>query len=1038
MVACNNAGCSEIDSANPATFVGGPPAPASPPNQRYVWQGSTTVVSWDAVSGADHYTVYYDDFFSSSCSLSFGGSPSFCDELATNIRGTSYTHTSPDEDDNYYWVVACNSGGCSDIDSANSARFIDTRTPDLVVDTPTVSDDSPDAGERFTLRATVRNQGNGSSDSTTLRYYRSTDSTITTGDAEVDSDFVFGLDPSETSNESARLTAPSTGGTYYYGACVDAVSAESDTGNNCSTAVTVTVGAAPAPDLVVDAPTVSESAPTAGSSITLRVTVRNQGNGQSDSTTLRYYRSTDSTITTGDTEVGTDSVSGLAAAGSSPQSITLTAPSKAGTYYYGACVDAVTDETDTSNNCSDGVMVAVVAVVPGAPTGLLATASGPTRIDLSWSAPANNGGAGITGYRIEVSTDGSAWSDLVANSTGTTYSHTGLTAGSTRHYRVSAINSVGLGPVSNIATGTTESSNQSAPDLVVETPAVDDGTPDAGAAFTLSATVRNQGDGASAPTTLRYYRSTDSAISASDTPVGTDSVGGLNASATSPESITLTAPDTPGTYHYGACADAVAGETDPGNNCSTAVTVFVQSTPPVPAGDYDTDNDGLIEISNLSQLNAVRWDPDGNGEVSSHVNRGEYYDAFPGAEDGIGCPNSGCIGYELVANLNFDTNGNGRADAGDPFWNGGAGWQPMRLASAFDGGGHTIANLYINRANEDHVGLFGTPSADRIQGVGLISANVTGRKYVGGLVGNSSGGTISDSYVTGSVTGTDDRVGGLIGQSISGTVTASYSTGSVSGDEYVGGLVGYSGESTISDSYATGSVTGTGDRVGGLIGQSISGTVTASYSTGSVSGDEYVGGLVGYSGESTISDSYATGSVTGTGDRVGGLIGQSISGTITASYATGSVSGDEYVGGLVGYSGESTISASYATGSVTGDGDRVGGLIGNSSSGTITASYATGSVSGDEHVGGLIGYNYNAAVSVSYWDTQTTGLSSSDGGIGKTTVELQSPTGYSGIFAAWNMDLDDDGSNDDPWDFGTSTQYPVLKYQNLNPGAQRG
>ena len=135
------------------------------------------------------------------------------------------------------------------------------------------------------------------------------------------------------------------------------------------------------------------------------------------------------------------------------------------------------------------------------------------------------------------------------------------------------------------------------------------------------------------------------------------------------------------------------------------------------------------------------------------------------------------------------------------------------------------------------------------------------------------------------------------------------------------------------------------------------------------------------------------------------------SATITASYATGTVSGDDYVGGLFGYSGGGTISASYATGSVTGTGDRVGGLIGN---------------------------NFNATVSVSYWDTQTTGQSSSDGGIGKTTAELQSPTGYSGIFATWNMDLDDDGSNDDPWDFGTSTQYPVLKYQNLNPGAQRG
>ena len=588
VVACNSGGCSEIDSANPARFID--TRPGSPTNQRYVWQGATTVVSWDAVSGADHYTVYYDDFFSSGCSLSFGGSPSFCDELATNIRGTSYTHTSPDEDDNYYWVVACNSGGCSDIDSANSARFIDTRTPDLVVDTPTVSDDSPDAGERFTLRATVRNQGNGSSDSTTLRYYRSTDVAIASGDAEVDSDFVFGLDPSETSNESAGLTAPSTGGTYYYGACVDAVSAESDTGNNCSTAVTVTVGAAPAPDLVVDAPTVSDGSPDAGASFTLSVTVRNQGNGPADSTTLRYYRSTDSAITTGDTAVGTDPVGGLAASESRAESISLTAPSAAGTYYYGACVDAVTDETNTSNNCSDGVTVTVVAVTaPGAPTGLAATASGPTGIDLSWNAPASNGGAAITGYRIEVSADGSNWSDLVAdtNSTGTTYSHTGLTLGDTRHYRVSAINPAGTGPASNVVAATTDSTQQVVnPDLVVDAPTVSDGSPDAGASFTLSVTVRNQGNGPADSTTLRYYRSTDSAITTGDTAVGTDPVGGLAASESRAESISLTAPSAAGTYYYGACVDAVTDETNTSNNCSDGVTVTVVAVtaPGAPTG----------------------------------------------------------------------------------------------------------------------------------------------------------------------------------------------------------------------------------------------------------------------------------------------------------------------------------------------------------------------------------------------------------------------------------------------------------------------
>ena len=103
--------------------------------------------------------------------------------------------------------------------------------------------------------------------------------------------------------------------------------------------------------------------------------------------------------------------------------------------------------------------------VPGAPTGLNATANGQTQIDLSWSAPSEDGGMTITGYRIEVSLNGSDWTDLVANSrsTATTYSHTGLAAGSTRHYRVSAINSEGSGPASKVASATTETPTATLP-----------------------------------------------------------------------------------------------------------------------------------------------------------------------------------------------------------------------------------------------------------------------------------------------------------------------------------------------------------------------------------------------------------------------------------------------------------------------------------------------------------------------------------------------------------------------------------------------
>ena len=104
--------------------------------------------------------------------------------------------------------------------------------------------------------------------------------------------------------------------------------------------------------------------------------------------------------------------------------------------------------------------------VPGAPTGLTAMASGTTAINLSWSAPASTGGSAITGYRIEVSSNGgSSWTNLVANTsnTTTTYAHTGLTAGTTRHYRVSAINTNGTGVPSNVANATTGATAPGAP-----------------------------------------------------------------------------------------------------------------------------------------------------------------------------------------------------------------------------------------------------------------------------------------------------------------------------------------------------------------------------------------------------------------------------------------------------------------------------------------------------------------------------------------------------------------------------------------------
>ena len=132
--------------------------------------------------------------------------------------------------------------------------------------------------------------------------------------------------------------------------------------------VAYTIAAAPSPDLTVDTPTKSPTGNlTPGQSFTLSTTVRNEGTGTSASTTLRWRRSTNTTISTGDPQVGTDSVGSLAANGTSNESIVLTAPATPGTYYYGATVDSVSDESDTGNNAS-GALTVVVTVALTAPS----------------------------------------------------------------------------------------------------------------------------------------------------------------------------------------------------------------------------------------------------------------------------------------------------------------------------------------------------------------------------------------------------------------------------------------------------------------------------------------------------------------------------------------------------------------------------------------------------------------------------------------------------------------------------------------------
>ena len=508
--------------------------------------------------------------------------------------------------------------------------------------------------------------------------------------------------------------------------------------------------------------------------------------------------------------------------------------------------------------------------------------------------------------------------------------------------------------------------------------------------------------------------------------------------------------------------------------------------------DYDTDDDGLIEISWLEQLDAVRWDL--LGESGARDER--YEAAFPDAEFDMGCYGL-CKGYELTRSLDFDSADSYASGSVNTGWTRGSGWLPIGtfadgdgFGATFEGNGHTISNLFINRgglSDPGSVGLFGyTLPESSISRIGLIFADITGANRVGGLVGKDAG-IISDSHVRGKVSGAE-HVGGLVGEKGQGEIRRSYAIGIVSGVEHVGGLVGtLEDEGTlITDSHAGGAVSGNQD-VGGLVGENDGGAIIGNYATGkasgiigvgglvgrnnddavirknyaevTVSGETLVGGLVGVNVEGLIAESYAIGKVEGRDTDVGGLVGRNRDGgRIVACYAAGQVSARHDVGGLVGSMDEgSVISASYSMGQAGGE-SAVGGLVG-SSQGVIFGSYSVGGTwatkTGQGSIGELVGWNDGGSISESYWASDyphlhlsvgsddlnmdgkispQDGETATDGVAGYTYDELRAPTGYSDMYEGWHVDADNaDGDydlrsgKDDFWDFGGSRDLPLLK-----------
>ena len=345
------------------------------------------------------------------------------------------------------------------------------------------------------------------------------------------------------------------------------------------------------PDLVVRSVQTSPGTLTAGRTFTLSANVRNVGDGTSAATTLRYYYYRSSSREW--VVVGTDSVPGLSPSGSSQESIRLTAPSRAGTHYFNACVAAVRGESNTSN-CSGNVRVTVTGDGTGDGTPDLVVESAratPSTLAggevFTLSATVRNVGGGTSAattlryyyYR----SSSREWVVLGTDSVGS-LSPSSSSPESIRlrvpsragtHFFNACVQSVpGERNTSNCSGNVRVTvTGGGTPDLVVESARATPSTLAGGEVFTLSATVRNVGGGTSAATTLRYYYYRSS--SREWVVLGTDSVGSLSPSSSSPESIRLRVPSRAGTHFFNACVASVAGESNK-ENCSGNLRVTVQ------------------------------------------------------------------------------------------------------------------------------------------------------------------------------------------------------------------------------------------------------------------------------------------------------------------------------------------------------------------------------------------------------------------------------------------------------------------------------
>jgi filamentous hemagglutinin family protein len=363
-------------------------------------------------------------------------------------------------------------------------------------------------------------------------------------------------------------------------------------------------------------------------------------------------------------------------------------------------------------------------------------------------------------------------------------------------------------------------------------------------------------------------------------------------------------------------------------------------------------------------------------------------------------------------------------------WNGGAGFDPLgtgglRFTGVFDGLGHRIDGLFIDRPSTQNVGLFGYAQHATLRNVHLRGGSVSAYGVVGFLLGTGLATQVANSSASGDVHSQNGVTGGLVGSLYSdrnlylpttsfSSLTDAYASGNVYASDSAGGLIGYAWDTPLTNVYATGNVTvswgysgglaaevggdtrafqihnayatgnvegGSGSNVGGLIGWASWGEISAVYATGDVTGTAYrVGGLLGYSDYLNLSDAYATGQVSGS-DRVGGLIGLSYNDTISQAWASGAVRGIMYVGGLLGRMAGGSLQDAYATGRVDATQWSAGGLAGGFDGSTVSRVWASGAVSAEGEAGGLAGASAGLILDSAYASGQVIATQETAGGL---------------------------------------------------------